>query len=195
MGRWVPGARGRMAEAAAELFAERGFEETTAGDIAARAGVTERTFFRHFTDKREVLFDGSEAMERAVREAIAGADPDAAPLAAALTGVRAAVGLLDQIRDHAVRRAAIIASAPSLQERELLKLALMADYINQALQQRGVAEPTAALAAQSAITVFQTAFTRWIAASGSPRLSDTLDEVAEELRELTRRRPRGADRR
>ncbi|MEU4739554.1 TetR family transcriptional regulator, partial [Actinosynnema sp. NPDC023658] len=95
MSRWEPDARGRMVRAATELFAERGFEQTTAGDIAERAGVTERTFFRHFADKREVLFDGSKALERVACDAILAAPPDSAPLDAALAGVVAAAGLLE----------------------------------------------------------------------------------------------------
>src|ERR1041384_2654995 len=87
MGRWKPDARGRMVGAAMELFAERGFEDTTAGDIAQRAGVTERTFFRHFTDKREVLFDGSKTMERTACDAILAAPADHTPLEAALAGM------------------------------------------------------------------------------------------------------------
>ena len=73
MGRWEPGARGRLARVALELYAERGFEQTTVEDIAERAGVTERTFFRHFADKREVLFDGSAVLQQL------GGDVGAAP--------------------------------------------------------------------------------------------------------------------
>src|SRR6187200_1968009 len=87
MGRWQPDARERMTRAALELFAERGFAQTTAGDIAERAGVTERTFFRYFTDKREVLFDGSETMTSAAYESTLAAPMDASPLDAALAGM------------------------------------------------------------------------------------------------------------
>src|ERR671928_1288470 len=91
VGRWEPDARGRMIRAAMELFAERGFEQTTAGDIAESAGVTERTFFRHFADKREVLFDGSATMARTAHDAILAA-PDLPPLDAALAGIVAGSG-------------------------------------------------------------------------------------------------------
>src|SRR6266545_8348810 len=150
MGRWEPDARGRMIRAAMELFAERGFEQTTAGDVAERAGVTERTFFRHFADKREVLFDGSGTMERTAYDAILAAPGDLSPLDAALAGMVAGGGLLADRRDHAVRRARVIAANPSLQERELLKLAAMVDATAGALRRRGVTEPTASLAARSA---------------------------------------------
>ena len=63
MGRWKPDARGRLEQAAFELFTERGFEQTTVAEIAERAGLTERTFFRYFADKREVLFAGADALQ------------------------------------------------------------------------------------------------------------------------------------
>jgi len=184
MGRWEPDARGRMIRAAMELFAERGFEQTTAGDIAERAGVTERTYFRHFADKREVLFDGSGTMERTAYDAILAAPGDLSPLDAALAGMVAGGGLLADIRDHAVRRSRIIAANPSLQERELLKLAAMVDATAEALRRRGVTEPTASLAAHSAVTVFQVAFARWVAAEEPPGLAACIAEAAATLRAL-----------
>src|SRR5262245_48664730 len=138
MGRWQPDARGRMIRAAVQLFAERGFEQTTASDIAQRAGVTERTFFRHFADKREVLFDGSATMMRTASDAILAAPADLSPLDVALAGMVAGGGLLEDIHDHAVHRSRIIAATPSLQERELLKLAAMVDATAEALRTRGV---------------------------------------------------------
>jgi AcrR family transcriptional regulator len=184
MGRWEPDAPGRMIRAAMELFAERGFEQTTAGDIAERAGVTERTFFRHFADKREVLFDGSETMQRAAYDAILAAAADLSPLDAALAGMAAGGGLLEDRRDHAVRRSRIIAANPSLQERELLKLAGIADAAAEALRTRGVAEPTASLAAHSAVTVFHAAFARWVSAEEPPGFAACVAEAAAALRAL-----------
>jgi AcrR family transcriptional regulator len=185
MGRWEPDAQGRMIRAAVELFAERGFDQTTAGDIAERAGVTERTFFRHFTDKREVLFDGSETLQRTAYHAILTAPADLSPLDAALAGMVAAGRLLADRHDHAVRRAGIVAATPSLQERELLKLAAMADATGDALRRRGVTEPTASLAAHSAVTVFTVAFARWVSADEPPDFADCVAEAAAALRALT----------
>ena len=185
MGRWEPDARGRMIRAAIELFAERGFDQTTAGDIAERAGVTERTFFRHFTDKREVLFDGSAAMVRTASDAILAAPADSSPLDAALAGVVAGAALLEDRRDHAVRRSQIVAANPSLQERELLKLAAMAEATAEALQRRGVAEPAASLAAHSAVTVFHVAFARWVAQDDPAAFRRLMDESLDELRSVT----------
>ncbi len=185
MGRWEPDARGRMMRAAIELFAERGFEQTTAGDIAERAGVTERTFFRHFADKREVLFDSSHALDRAACAAILAAPTDLSPLDAALAGVVAGGGVLEDRHQHAVRRSAIIASHPSLQERERHKLAALADATAEALRERGVAEPTASLAAHSAVAVFHVAFARWITEAHPPTLEACIGEAAAALRALT----------
>lgn len=187
MGRWEPDARGRMIRAAMELFAERGFEQTTAGDIAERAGVTERTFFRYFADKREVLFDGSATMQQTAYDAILAAPADASPLEAALAGMVAGGGLLEDRREHAVRRSRIVAANPGLQERELLKLAAMADATAEALRKRGVPEPTASLAAHSAVTVFHVAFADWVSASDPqpPDFAACVATAATALRALT----------
>jgi AcrR family transcriptional regulator len=173
-----------MIRAAMDLFGERGFDQTTAGDIAERAGVTERTFFRHFTDKREVLFDGSQTMQQTAYDAILTAPADCSPLDAALAGMAASGGLLAGRHDHAVRRSRIIAANPSLQERELLKLAAMADATGKALRGRGVPEPTASLAAHSAVTVFHVAFARWISADQPPDFADCIAQAAAALHAL-----------
>lgn len=184
MGRWQPDARGRLIRAAVELFVERGFDQTTTADIAQRAGVTERTFFRHFPDKREVLFDGSHQLQDTVNQAITSAPNDLSPLDAALRGMAATAAIFNEIRDHALRRAAIVAANPSLQERELLKLAAMTEVTDTALRQRGAGEPTATLAAHSAVTVFHVAFGRWIAAGAAPDFADCIAEAAAALRML-----------
>ncbi|HEV2345532.1 MAG TPA: TetR family transcriptional regulator [Actinocrinis sp.] len=173
-----------MIRAAVELFTERGFEQTTAGEIAERAGVTERTFFRHFADKREVLFDGSRTMERTAYDAILAAADDLSPLDAALAGMTAGGGMLEDIRDHAIRRSKIVAANPGLQERELLKLAAMAEVATEALRKRGVGEPAASLAAHSAVTVFHVAFTRWLSAQPAPSFADCVAQAADALRAL-----------
>lgn len=173
-----------MLRAAIELFAEQGFEQTTVGEIADRAGVTERTFFRYFADKREVLFDGSHTMERTAYEAILDAPDDAGPLDAALAGMVAGGSLLKDDHEHAVRRSGIVAANPSLRERELLKLAAMTDAATEALGKRGVPEPTASLAAHSAVTVFHVAFARWISVDEPPSFADCVAEIAAALRAL-----------
>src|SRR5579885_3478879 len=126
MGRWEPNARGRLAEAALALFAERGFENATVAEIAERAGLTERTFFRHFADKREVLFGGADELQEAIVRAVAGAPESAAAMDVVAAGIEAAARVLQQRREFARRRQAIIAANAELRERELIKLASLA---------------------------------------------------------------------
>lgn len=184
MGRWEPDARGRMIRAALDLFAERGFDDTTADEIADRAGVTERTFFRHFSDKREVLFDGSDAMQQAVSDAIVGAPAGSTPMEAAVVGMVAAAEFLEDRREYAARRAEVIAANAALRERELLKLAAMGELTATALRERQVPDPTATLAAESAVTVFTYAFGRWITPAEHTNFPDCINEAAAALRSL-----------
>jgi len=186
MARWEPGARGRLRAAALELFADQGYDETTAAQIAARAGVTERTFFRHFDDKREVLFAGSEDFARAFLDGVRDAPPEAAPLdvvAHALTSV--ATFFPDERRDDSRGRWAVIHAHPALRERELLKLAGLAGVLATAMRERGVPDPAAVLASESAVTVFRVAFGRWLAVGEERSLVDLEREVLGELTALT----------
>ncbi|WP_076263424.1 TetR/AcrR family transcriptional regulator [Intrasporangium flavum] len=184
MGRWEPDARGRLTRAALELYAEVGYEQTTVADLAARAGVTERTFFRHFADKREVLFDGSDRLLGAILDAVAAADPAVGPVDAAVAGMLAAAPVLEERGDFARRRAAVVAANTSLQERELLKLASMGSAVAQALRDRGVPEPAAGLAAELAVTVFRAGFERWVL-DATRGLARHLRDVVADLRALT----------
>lgn len=187
MGRWEPDARGRMLAAALELFAEVGYEKTTASDIATRAGVTERTFFRHFSDKREVLFVGPNPLDETVAKVIAAAAEESTPLQMAVAGVREAAAGIDAVRtrEQAAERVRIIDATPALRERELLKAATMTTAAQVALVERGVGEPTAGLAAHSATAVFQTAFSRWVSGTTDLSLAECVDEAAAALRDLT----------
>jgi AcrR family transcriptional regulator len=166
MGRWEPDARGRLAKAALELYAAQGFEQTTVAEIAARAGLTERTFFRHFADKREVLFSGSETMLDLLVRAVADAPASATPMEAARSGFEAAGAMIAEDRDRSRLRDAVISANAELRERELIKLAGMATLVAGALRERGVPEPSATLAAEAGVAVFKVAFARWIAESG-----------------------------
>jgi len=182
MVRWEPGARERLRTAALDLFVSRGFEKTTTADIAAAVGLTERTFFRHFADKREVLFSGQELLEQAFLEGVAAAPPDAAPLemvASALSAV--APFFSDERRAYSRRRQTIISENPALQERELLKLAGLAVVAAAALQARGVPRSRATLAAESGVTVFGVAFGEWIADGEERSFLDIEHEVLGEL--------------
>jgi AcrR family transcriptional regulator len=184
MGRWEPGAAGRLREAALELYVDRGYEQTTVADIAERAGVTARTFFRHFTDKREVLFAGSEVLEQAMVDAVAGAPHDAAPLEA----VAAALDVVGELigRDHAFsrRRQSVITANPELHERELIKMARLADALTAALVDRGTPADQARLTAETGTTVFRIGFERWVSGPAKGDLATTLRESMAQLRGL-----------
>jgi AcrR family transcriptional regulator len=184
MGRWEPNARGRLEQAALELYLERGFDQTTVAEIAARAGLTERTFFRHFADKREVLFGGSE-LAVGVAAAVQGAPHSAAPLDAVAAALESTSDFFAERRAHARRRQLVIAANPSLQERELIKLASLASAMAGALRGRGVTEPTASLAAEAGIAVFKVAFERWIGGSDEHDLARLIRESLDELRTVT----------
>ena len=153
MGRWEPDARGRLAAAAMELYGERGFDNTTVEEIAARAGLTERTFFRYFADKREVLFPGATELERLLLEGVKHAPVGSSPMDAAGAAVETIGAALQERRgrEFARRRHAIIKGHAELYERELIKLATLAAVLADGLRQRGVAEPVATLTARPAL--------------------------------------------
>ncbi|HZE41668.1 MAG TPA: TetR family transcriptional regulator [Stackebrandtia sp.] len=182
MTRWEPDAQGRMVQAAMELFAERGFDATTAGDIAGRAGVTERTFFRYFADKREVLFDPAGTLQAAGVAAIVGAPGGLSAWEAAMAGMVACGGVLGGRRDAASRRHRIVMGSASLRERELLKLAMLTDAVAGALVGRGVESVVAALVAHGAVGVFSVAFERWVSRGEGPSLAEGVVELGGRLR-------------
>lgn len=161
MGRWEPDARGRLAKAALELYAEQGFDQTTVAEIAARAGLTERTFFRHYADKREVLFSGAAAFVEVVTRAVAGAHSELAPIDAVAEGFEA-VGIYLLDVEAARERQRVIAANPDLQERELSKMASLSSAIAEALRGRGLDEAAAIMTAQIGIAIFRVAFERWL---------------------------------
>jgi AcrR family transcriptional regulator len=169
----------RLQRAALELYAERGFDRTTAADIAARADVTERTYFRHFPDKREVLFDGEAAMQQSLADAVSNAPPGLAPLPALLAAFLSVVPMFE--RDRAVKelRHRIISSAPELQERELMKLAHLTDALTEALEQRGAPPGLASLAAACGTAVLTRARLQWLAGSQRDYAALLTDAFAE----------------
>jgi AcrR family transcriptional regulator len=183
--RWEPDAAGRLARAALELYSGRGFEQTTVAEIAGRAGLTERTFFRHFADKREVLFAGAGALQELVVTAVASAPGSATPIAAAAAGVEAAGALLQERREFARQRQVVIAANAELRERELIKLASLASAIAEALRARGVKDPGASLAAEAAIAAFRIAFERWTSTTEAPELPRLIRDALDELRAVT----------
>jgi AcrR family transcriptional regulator len=186
MVRWEPGARERLQAAALELFATRGFEQTTAEQIAQAVGLTERTFFRHFTDKREVLFYGQEQFLQAFVDGVRAAPPDASPLEVIASALEAAGSFFpDERRPYSRLRQSVIDQNPALRERELHKLAGLAATVAEALHARGIGEPAATLAAQSGATVFGIAFAQWISEGETRSLPEIASNVLRELRGLT----------
>ncbi|GAA2045175.1 TetR/AcrR family transcriptional regulator [Catenulispora yoronensis] len=180
MSRWPSNSRGRLAQAAMGMFAERGFDQTTVADIAARAGLTERTFFRHFSDKREVLFHGGSHLEEVMTAAVAAAPPDATPLAAVAAGVAAVGPAFEGGRTGSRLRQSIIETHPDLQEREAAKLCHLGLALAESLRARGVAEPVASLVADVGIAVFRAAFAQWLA-SEDDDIRTLIDQYFDEL--------------
>ena len=188
MSRWQPDARGRLERAAMELYRERGFEQTTVAEIAKRAGLTERTFFRYFADKREVLFWGAGELQDFMVSALASAPDSAAPIEAVAAAIQGAAVLLDQRPiEYARQRRSIIAAHAELQERELIKLASLAAALADTLRRRGVKDPAASLTAEAGIAVFKVAFELWVNEIDGRDLPRLVRESLEELRAVTAR--------
>ncbi|MGW4526874.1 TetR family transcriptional regulator [Amycolatopsis sp. NPDC004378] len=163
MVRWEPGAPERLQRAALELFATRGFEQTTAAEIAQAVGLTERTFFRHFSDKREVLFHGQELLVKAFLAGVDAAPPEASPLEVVAAALESAATFFpDERRPHSRTRQSVIDRNPALQERERHKLTTLATAVAGALRARGVDDLAATLAAESGTTVFGISFIQWL---------------------------------
>jgi AcrR family transcriptional regulator len=163
--RWAPDARERLETAALDLFAENGYEETTVAQIAARAGLNRATFFRHFADKREVLFGGEDVLAGLFGDAIRGAPPGATItecLQAALAA--AAAAMTPRQRARAARRVLVVAANTEVQERGLLKHARIAASVSAALRARGADELTARLGAEVGMLAFRIAVEGWMQA-------------------------------
>lgn len=168
-----------------ELYVERGYEQTTVAEIAERAGLTARTFFRYFTDKREVLFEGSGQLQDMMVTALAGAPDSASPMQAVGAALDAAASMLGQHRDFSGQRQSVIAANSELRERELIKLASLAAALASGLRDRGVAEPRASLAAEAGIAVFRVAFERWVSEPDSAGLGQLMHDSLDQLKALT----------
>jgi len=185
VGRWEPDARGRLLKAAFELYGERGFDQTTVAEIAQRAGLTERTFFRHFADKREVLFAGAGALQDLLVSTVAKAPESMTPIEAAAAGVEAAGAAIQETGQLARQRQAIVLTSAELRERELIKLSSLAAALAHTLRRRGVEEPEASLAAEAGMAVFRIAFERWVADAAPGDLPQLIRESLERLKAVT----------
>ncbi|WP_344491525.1 TetR family transcriptional regulator [Glycomyces endophyticus] len=182
MGRWEPNARGRLEEAAMALFTERGFEQVTVAEIAGRAGLTERTFFRHFADKREVLFPDANPLVTGFAAAIEAAPPSTEPMETVAEVLKAVAAFFTDRHTYARQRQAVVAGNAELREREAVKLAWLADTLAAGLRRRGVAEPAASLAAESGVAVFKVAYAQWVADPEPSDLGELMRLVLIELK-------------
>ena len=152
--------------------------------IAERAGLTKRTFFRYFPDKREVLFWGSQALEELILTAMAAAPESAAPLEVVAAGLDAAAPMFEERREFAARRQQIIAANPELQERELIKAMSLAVAMARALRGRGLSDTAATLAAHTGITIMHVAFEQWVDDPNQTPFQQIARDALAQLREI-----------
>jgi AcrR family transcriptional regulator len=185
VGRWEPGADDRLREAALRLYVERGFEQTTVAEIAERAGVTARTFFRYFADKREVLFAGSAELAGRLVQAVETAPAGASPMRAVSAALEVAADLVGRDHQHSRTRWQVISANDELRERELIKMASLAGALAGALRGRGVPEPDASLAAEAGIAVFRVGYERWVAGPPDTALAGVMTEAFDRLTAVT----------
>jgi AcrR family transcriptional regulator len=187
MSRWQPGARERLEQAALDLFLEQGFTETTVPQITARAGLTTRTFFRHFADKREVLFAGEDLVSDLVARFLAEAPPSLGPMELITEGLAPTAARIFEGRglDYLLRRRTAVNAEPALHERELRKFSLMSDALESGFRDRGVDDLTSRLAAELAVTTLRIAVTRWLDQHGTPDLPTTVHQTLTAMRHLT----------
>jgi AcrR family transcriptional regulator len=182
MSRWEPNARGRLEQAALDLYQERGFEQTMVTEIAERAGLTERTFFRYFADKREVLFGGQDTLRNIYVSTIEAAPASATPLDAVAAALEAATPVFRDRHELVRQRQAVIAANPGLQERELLKGALLTSAMADALRRSGVSDLAAILAAEVGSITFKIAFDRWVSEPDEQDLSQLFRASLDQLK-------------
>ena len=183
MARWEPDALRRLVRAAVELFSEKGYDKTTVVEIAERAGLTKSTFFRHFRDKREVLFVGQEPLSQRLADGIAEAPASATPLEAVAAGLEAAaVVFTAEQREIGPLMRQVVAATIELREREALKSARFGEAMTEALRQRGVPDQTAHLAAEFGVLAFKYAFSRWIDEPGDQKFADLARQALAQLR-------------
>jgi AcrR family transcriptional regulator len=187
MGRWKPNTRERLVVAALELFTQQGYDATTVSEIAERAGgLTKMTFFRHFSDKREVLFAGQDLHRRLLADAIAAAPDQATPLQAVAAALDAlAAGFTDDRREFAARLLAVVTANRELRERAMFKRAALAEAMTDALHKRGVPDLAASLAAELGVRAFGRAFDQWADPASQQTLASLARQALDEIRSAT----------
>ena len=170
-----------------ELFQEKGYEGTTVEEISQRAGLTQRTFFRYFADKREVFFAGSEEFGLAVAAKVESSD-EADPLARVVGAFESVAAALFDNRAEAVRqRTAIVASSPELQEREVHKLGKIVAQVAEVLVTQGQTPALAQFVSELGVLVFRSSFAVWAARQTEETLAATIRSTLGQLRTLVHR--------
>ncbi len=162
MGRWEPETRERLERAALELFLEQGFDRVTVPAITARAGLTTRTFHRHFRDKREVLFADADQMPVLAARLVRDAPPHLGPVDVVAHGLPTLAAAFEGRRAHLKQRKVIIDGHDGLRERELRKMETLVEAIADAFRARGVEDVTAAAVAETAVGLVKLALRRWV---------------------------------
>ncbi|MBS4099889.1 TetR/AcrR family transcriptional regulator [Tsukamurella paurometabola] len=183
MARWQPNARERLETAAFALFAEQGYESTTVAQIAERAGLTERTFFRHYTDKKEVLFWGQSLLEETLAAQATEAAPEAAPIDVVEAAFATMARMIAGRGTLPFERQRVIDATPALRERELHKMDALARTLATTLAGRGAAARTARVLAGAGVAAFTAAYEEWIAAEGAVDLEDVTRRAFADLRD------------
>lgn len=179
MGRWEPDARGRLLHAAVDLFGERGYDATTAAQIAERAGLTKTTLFRHFVDKREILFQGQEDLIALAVEAVQDAPPQDTPVQILRRAVLALCAVHTAERRETGRQLdAILSSSSELRERAAFKRAAITDALHRALAARIDDARRAGVLADIGVRAYYDGFASWITA---PEEGPLADAVSREL--------------
>ena len=173
----------RLQEAALGLFLEFGYDQVTTTEIATRADVTQRTFFRHFADKRDILFEREETLRAVLTDAIASAPPHLTPVQVLLNAFQIAEPMLEAQRAFVEPRYAVIAATPALSERELTKVATLTALLAMALEQRAVEPGLATLVVQASMAAMNHATKLWLT-DRSCRLSVHLDRSFAQLSHL-----------
>lgn len=186
MARWEPNAVGRLQDAALDLFRDRGYDETTVAEIADRAGVTPRTFFRYFIDKREVLFAGADHMAESLATNIANAPGTSTAIGAVVEALASAAAASAESAELFRRRQRLIQKHAELRERDLIKHAALARSMAKALRRRGVSHPDATLAAEAGVAAFKVAFDLWATDAKRRSLEHHVRDTAHGLSRVVR---------
>lgn len=175
--RWPEDSRSRLVDAAMSLFGEHGYSGTTVDDIAARAGVTARTFFRHFADKEEVLFADDDTLLPVLLASISATPGPIAADALMLHTLTTLADVMQPQRSELVARQRIIDTDVSLTGRELAKQARWQHGVSATLIERGFDPDDAEILAAVGFAIFVRALHAWLADDTGPDLADRIRDA------------------